>query len=299
VPSASYTRLVKGLQRYEPAAPENYLQARADMREVADHFTEPDDVTCRSEPIAGVPAEWVEPPGARPDATLVYLHGGGFYMGSIDTYRHFVARVAKVCAIQTLHIDYRLAPEHPFPAALDDAVAVVQTLLEAHPDGRNVFLAGDSAGGGLTVSTLLRLREAKRPLPVAAALLSPWVDLTLSGATYRDCRDRDPVLKAQWTPDIVSLYTRHVDPKHPYVSPVFADLSGLPPLLIQVGTHEILLDDSRELAARARKAGVDVTLEIWDEMIHVWQYYAEWIPEAQRALEGIGAFFQAQIPTRP
>lgn len=296
MPSASYQRLLTGLHRYVPPEVRDHPgPLRTALEQTAELFTVPEGIQFQQETIAGVPAERVEPADTREDALLLYLHGGGYHMGGIETYRHFVGRVAQTTRLRTVHIDYRLAPEHPFPAALDDAVAVVQALIAEQGDARQVVVAGDSAGGGLTLATLLRLRDAGEPLPGAAVLLSPWTDLTCSGASFDANRHLDPVIRTEYAQLAVGWYAAQTSPANPLVSPLFADLAGLPPMLVQVGTAEVLLDDAIRLGKRLREAGVGVELEVWDDMVHVWQYYAQWIPEAQQALDRMAQFFRSRL----
>jgi phosphinothricin tripeptide acetyl hydrolase len=190
--------------------------------------------------------------------------------------------------------DYRLAPEHPFPAAVDDAVAAYRWLLDRGQTPERMVLAGDSAGGGLTVATLLALRDRGLPLPAAGVCISPWVDLTLSGASYDAKAATDPIVTRDGVTEMARAYLGQTEARTPLASPLFADLSGLPPLLIQVGSEEVLLDDSVALAKRAKTAGVDATLEIWPSMIHVWHWFLPMLDEAQAAIDVIGAFVQAR-----
>lgn len=293
--SPAYQRLVKGLfrNRYpEEDAPGAYRRA---LENTARLFTVPKDIALRADTIAGVPAEWIEPLNARGDAVLLYLHGGGYYMGGIETYRHYVARFAQITGLRTVHIDYRLAPEHPFPAAVNDAAAVFRALHDGAMKADRIVIAGDSAGGGLTLATLLALRDARHPLPAAAAVIAPWTDLTNSGASAEARRDRDPVLGRMRTRSHAAWYAGDAPRDHPLVSPLFADLAGLPPLLIHIGTEDILFDDAVRFADRAKAQGAPADLEIWDGMVHVWHYYAEWIPEGRDAIRRIGVFFDGHL----
>jgi epsilon-lactone hydrolase len=239
----------------------------------------------------GVPAEWVVAPGSRDDGYILYLHGGGYVIGSPALYRHTTWRIAAACQARLLAIDYRLAPEHPFPAALDDALAAYGWLLRQDADPRRVAVIGDSAGGGLVFSLLLRCRDERRlPLPAAAVALSPWTDLALTGASLRRNARADPFIDVADMPMIADWYLGGADPRHHYASPLYGDPSGLPPTLIQVGSDEVLRDDATRMAERMRAAGCEVALEIWPRMPHVWQLFAEVMPEARRAIAGIGAF---------
>ncbi len=297
--SAEYRRLVKGLFRFKPPVSDGPAPYREGLEQTARLFTVPKDVVCRPDTIAGVPAEWVEPPNARSDALLLYLHGGGYYMGGISSYRHFVTRFAQIAGMRTLHLDYRLAPEHPFPAAIEDTTAVFRWLAEKVIPAERIVIAGDSGGGGLTLATLLSLRDAGHALPRAAAVISPWTDLTCSGESMRTMQSKDPIIDATRSSHVAGWYAGNTPREHPLVSPMFADLRGLPPLLVHVGTDEVLLDDSTRFAERAKAQGAPVSIEVWEEMIHVWHYYAAWVPEAREALAGIARFFAAQLGEAP
>ncbi len=238
----------------------------------------------------GVAAEWVAA-AAHDDRHILYLHGGGFAIGSPALYRHVTWRLAAAARARLLAIDYRLAPEHPFPAALDDALAAYRWLLDQGADPRRIAVIGDSAGGGLVFSLLLRCRdEGRLPLPACAVALSPWTDLALSGASLRVNARADPFIDGSDMPLLAGWYLDGADPCNPYASPLYGDPSGLPPSLIQVGSDEVLRDDATRMAERLRAAGCEVALEIWPRMPHVWQLFAEVMPEARRAIAGIGAF---------
>jgi acetyl esterase/lipase len=293
--SKEYKRLLKGLQRHRLPDADHPGPWREDLQNTARLFTRPAGVMFERGYIDGVPVEWIVPDAAARDGVLVYVHGGGYYMGSIDTYSHYVARLAKATGLRTIHFDYRLAPEHPFPMALNDAEAVMLHLLTEHAAEIPLVVAGDSAGGGLALATLIALRDAGHPLPTAAALLSPWTDLTCSGESFKKNQATDPVISTDRTRKVVTWYADGTALNHPLLSPHFADLSALPPLLILAGSEELLLDDSIRLAERARMQGVRVELEVSDGMVHVWPYYAEWIPEGQAALDRISGFFRAAI----
>jgi acetyl esterase/lipase len=243
----------------------------------------------------GVPGEWAIAPGARDDRVLVYLHGGGYTMGSPATHRALCARLSRLGRLRVLNVDYRLAPEHPHPAAVEDAVAAVRWI---HAQGfapSHVAIAGDSAGGGLTLATLLALRDAGDPLPAAAVCISPWTDLAATGDSLRSKASVDPMVTEGPLRMMAAAYLGEKDARTPLASPLYANLRGLPPLLVQVGDCEILLDDATRLASRARDAGVDVTLEVWEEMFHVWHAFAEMLPEAQRACERIAAWLEPRL----
>jgi monoterpene epsilon-lactone hydrolase len=243
----------------------------------------------------GVPAEWVLTPLSQPDCYVLYLHGGGYVIGSPSLYRHLTWRLAKAVRARLLAADYRLAPEHPFPAAVDDAVAVYEWLLASGADPRRIAVIGDSAGGGLAFALLLRCRdEGRLPLPAAVVALSPWTDLALTGASLSRNAAADPFLDANGIPPIAECYLDGADPRHPYASPLYGDPTGLPPALIQVGSDEVLHDDATRMADRLAAAGCEVVLEVWPRMPHVWHLFVSMMPEAQRAIARIGAFVGEQ-----
>jgi acetyl esterase/lipase len=242
----------------------------------------------------GVSAHSLAPAAAAPDRHIVYLHGGAYVFGSAMFYRDLTWRIAESACARMLCIDYRLAPEHPFPAALDDVLAAYRWLLAkgAHP--RRVTIMGDSAGGGLALAALLRLRDESAPLPAAAVLLSPWTDLALSGASLTANADSE----AMFAPESLSVLARHYlagsDPLDPYASPLYADSTGLPPTLIQAASDELLLDDSVRMAEKLRAAGCEVDLQIWPHMPHAWHLFARLVPEGRQAIERIGAFVRGR-----
>jgi len=253
----------------------------------------PDGVRCEAVDAEGVSAEWITP-AAVDERTILYLHGGGYVIGSIGSHRALVARIAIVARARALLIDYRLAPEHAYPAAVDDATAAYRWLLAQGVAPARLAIAGDSAGGGLTAATLVALRDAGDPLPAAAVCISPWLDLACSGESMRTKAADDPILSKERLSGWARHYLNGTDARTPIASPLYGDLSGLPPLLVQVGTAEVLLDDSLRYAARARAAGVDVTLEPWEEMIHIWPIFFM-LPEAQQAIDRVGAWLCQRI----
>ncbi len=245
--------------------------------------------------IGDLPAEWLRPIGVKDDRAVLYLHGGGYTMGSCNTHRALGARLALASWAPVLVIDYRLAPEHPFPAALDDALAAYRWLIDPARPARPIALAGDSAGGGLVIATAITLRDRGDRLPAAIACLSPWADLAVKGESMVTRAKSDPLIGRESSLQHAALYVAQHDPSSPLISPVYADLRGLPPLLIQVGDCEVLLSDSVRLAEHARQASVDTTLEVWDNMWHVWQAYAGYVPEAQQAIERVGTFISQHL----
>ncbi len=249
----------------------------------------PKGVTVRNVQAGTVHAEWIEPVCADTQKIILYLHGGGYCICSMDTHRGLASRLALAGRSIVLLIDYRLAPEFPFPAALEDSIAAYHWLIGQGFSPGNIVIGGDSAGGGLTLATVISLRTAGDPLPLSLFLLSPWTDLTFSGETFRTLTAVDPVLKLNRSP-LVDYYTGQHDPAEPLISPLFADLRGLPPTLIQVGANEILLSDSTRLEEKLKANGVEVSIEIWDGMWHVFQVFAPWVPEADLAIRKIGRF---------
>jgi acetyl esterase/lipase len=238
----------------------------------------------------GVPAAWLAAPDSAADRVIVYLHGGGFRVGSITSHLAITSWLAAAAKARVLALDYRLAPEHPFPAQIDDTVAAYVWLLDQSYKTDRMAIVGDSAGGGLVVTSMLKLTEFGRPLPACAVAISPWTDLVGDGG-WRDADPSlDPVASSPLLDEIIGDYLVGADPHQGLVSPLYADLSGLPPLLIQVGTQEILKNDATRLAEKAREAGVDVTLEIEEGAFHVWHHTAPIVPEAQAAISRIGAF---------
>jgi monoterpene epsilon-lactone hydrolase len=239
--------------------------------------------------------EWLEPLGANRAAdnnapTILYLHGGGYYFCSPRSHRSLVFGLATRAGATTLSLDYRLAPEHRFPAALEDALAAYRQLVGSGTLPQSIVIAGDSAGGGLALATLVALRDAGTPLPAGAVLFSPWTDLAATGESIRSNDGADPMFSGQAIGRAAQVYLGDAPATNPYASPVYADLHGLPPLFIQAGSTEVLLDDSRRVADNARAAGVQVELQVWPKMPHVWQIFAPFIPEARRALDGAAAF---------
>ena len=273
-------------------APLNLEKARAEMDQITSIF--PPQTGTRFEPAraGSVPAEWIRAPGASSDRIILYLHGGGYTMGSIRSHRHLVSYLSAASGARALAIDYRLAPECPHPAAVQDAVAAYQWLLDQGVGPQRIVIAGDSAGGGLTIATLVALRDQGEDLPAAAVCISPWVDLEGLGESMKTKADVDPMVQRGPLLAMAKHYLGKKDPRTPLASPLHADLAGLPPLLIQVGTHETLLDDAVRLAEKAKQAGVDVTLDPWEEMVHVWHAFAPTVPEAIEAIKKLGKFIR-------
>jgi monoterpene epsilon-lactone hydrolase len=276
-----------------PQNPNASLEARrAGMERIRERV--PSDVICEKVSANGVDAEWIAAPGAAADRVILYFHGGGYVLGSINTHRAMVSRIARASIARALAIDYRLAPEHPFPAAVDDAIASYRWLLAQGYKPHKIVIAGDSAGGGLTLAALLAIRDAKLPMPAGAVPISPWTDLEGTGESVRTRAARDVMVTQENLAGSAKQYYGAHNPKDPLVSPVHADFSGLPPMLIHVGDAEILLDDATRVAKSAKAAGVNVELEVWDDMPHVWHVFAKILPEGQQAIDKIGKFVIAR-----
>ena len=265
-----------------------------DMRAIMIETQAPEGVTCTPVEAGGVSAEWSVAAGVDETKVVLYVHGGGYVMGSAGSHRDVTGRLSKAAGARVLSLNYRLAPEHPFPAPVDDAVAAYRWLLAQGISPGNIAVAGDSAGGGLAIATLLALRDAGEPLPAAGIGISPWVDMEGTGESMTTRAAVDPVVQKEGLLGMAKLYLGDADPKNPLAAPLHADLAGLPPLLLQVGDAETLLDDATRLAEKARAAGVDVTLKVWDEMPHVWHLFAPILPEGRQAIDEIGSFFQAR-----
>ncbi|MEJ2194010.1 MAG: alpha/beta hydrolase [Ignavibacteriaceae bacterium] len=245
--------------------------------------------------IGKVRAEWISVGTTLENCVILYLHGGAYCIGSLNTHRELAARISKASKIRTLLIDYRLAPEHPFPAAIEDVVFTYDWLLKNGFLSNNVIIIGDSAGGGLAISTLVKLRDLGAPIPAAAVCISPWTDLELTGNSIQTHTSKDPFLTPQWLQLMAKYYAANNDFQTPLISPNYADLSMLPPLLIQAGSDDILLSDSIRLAEHACESGVDSTLDIWENMWHVWHFFAGKMPEANRAINQISNFIYEHI----
>jgi monoterpene epsilon-lactone hydrolase len=267
-------------------------ELRAQMEADATQFPLAPDVRCQPVDAGGAPAEWVTTAESVEERVIYYLHGGGYAAGSITTHREMASRLARAAKARVLLIDYRLAPEHPFPAAVEDSVTGYRWLLSGGVKPARVAIAGESAGGGLTVATLVALRDALESLPAAAVAVSPWVDMEAAGESVVTRAASDPAAQRDMLLAMAKNYLGNADPRTPLASPIHADLAGLPPLLIQVGTAEVLYDDARRLAERAESAGVEVVFEPWEDMIHMWHFFAAMLPEGQQAIDRIGEFVQ-------
>ena len=245
---------------------------------------------------SGVTAEMQIPEGAASDAVILYFHGGGYVGGSIASHRNLTGNLALASKCQLLSVEYRLAPENPHPAAVEDAINSYKWLLSEGYDPKKIAISGDSAGGGLAIAAQLKIRDEGLPLPVASAPISPWIDMGLSGDTMSSRQSRDPLIRLDLIREFKSQFLGpNNNSNDPYASPLQADLSGLPPMLIHVGDDEMLLSDSERLAEKASAAGVSVTLEVWPEMIHVWHTFVGLFPEAQDGINRIAEFFSIHL----
>ena len=249
-------------------------------------------VRVRRDHVAGLRAEWLVPKLAPERKLILYLHGGAYVMGGCDTHRQLVSHIARASGVRALLPDYRLAPEHPYPAAIEDAVAVYRRLLADGYAARDIVLAGDSAGGGLAVALLLSLKAAGDPLPAAACLLSPWLDLAAAGDSMSSRADRDPWFRAEDLPHVAAYYCAEKDLVDPLVSPVYADVSGLPPFYVQVGADEILFSDTVRFGDNIRAAGGTIEIEEWPNMWHVFQAFVAVMPESRRAINKLADYIR-------
>jgi epsilon-lactone hydrolase len=254
----------------------------------------PKDTQTTAVDAGGVRAVRIAVRQARSDRCVLYFHGGGYAFGTAKLCRDFTWRIGAAAHACVIYFDYRLAPEHPFPAAVEDA-ATVYRWLEGRFDPRRIAFMGESAGGGLVLATLLKLRDEGLPLPGAAVAVSPWTDLALTGPSLQSNAAADPMLNAAHLPALAHGYLAGVDPRHHYASPLYGDGSGLPPTLIHVGSDEILRDDAVRMADKLRAAGCEAEIEVWPRMPHAWHLYARILPEGRRAMEKIGAFLQRRL----
>ncbi|WP_369394567.1 alpha/beta hydrolase [Streptomyces sp. CG1] len=272
-------------------------EARTVFHEMMTSIPLPPDVTTTPGQLGCVPVVTVDTPGSDPADVLLYFHGGAYAIGSAADAASLAADVSRRCGARAVCVDYRLAPENPFPAAVDDSVAAYSALLDQGIPGDRIAFVGESAGGGLTVATLVALRDAGLPQPSSATVFSPWADLTVSGASATSKAHLDPALTPQALRTRARDYLGQTAGTEPLASPAFADLTGLPPLLIQVGSHEILLDDAVRLASRAADHDVQVELQVWPQVPHVFQAFAVMLDEAGEALRSAAAFVRAHWAT--
>jgi len=274
-------------------------ERRARIEEVGAEWPVADDVSLTSVDIDGLAAEWSEAPGADRDSALLFFHGGGYCSGSIVSHRRLVTEAGRAAGLRTLAVGYRLAPEHPFPAAFEDALTAWRFLQAEGLEAGRIVVGGDSAGGGLTLALINRLRAAGEAPPSCAWLISPWTDLTLSGETLTTKEPVDPLIGKSYLEELAAAYlSGGIAADDPRVSPLFSKLEGFPPTLLQVGSAETLLSDSTRLAARLGEADVRVTLEIWPHMIHAWPLWNAHLEDGRRALASAGAFMRRSLLSR-
>jgi len=258
-------------------------------------YSLPADLRVEAADANGVAAEWTTTPEAEPSRAVLFLHGGGYVSGSLDSHRHMIGQAGREAQTGTLSLAYRLAPEHPFPAALEDVIAGYHFLLSQGFDPRRIAVAGESAGGGLAIAMLVSLRDRGVPLPACTWCSSPWVDLEAIGGSMTAKASVDPLIQKAYLMELAAAYLKGVDPRMPLASPLYADLHGLPPMLIQVGSAETLLDDSVRLAGVAGAADVRVRLEVWPDMIHAWHLFYPQLTDGRRALAQVGAFIRSML----
>ncbi|MEJ7927430.1 alpha/beta hydrolase [Sphingobium sp. AN641] len=297
MPSPEHEALTAQFRAHPLEASQTPEQLRSGFAAMAEMLAPPlDDAEFEAVDAGGVPGEWVNLPGTIPSRVLLYLHGGGYFFGSAKDYRGMVSRLCRAADMRGLSLDYRLAPENKFPAALDDALAGYQWLLSQGVPSNQIVIAGDSAGGGLTLAVLVALRDQGAPLPAAAVCISPFTDQAKEGSSILSKAALDPIISS----DLLDVVTDHYigregDPRSPLASPLYAELAGLPPVLILVGSFEVLLDDSTRFAARAKSAGVELEIDVWEGMTHIWPFFAAIIPEGRQAIEQMGAYIADKL----
>ncbi len=292
-------KILKIFERQNTSSGSGKQPSLKQSREVLDEngakFKVPADVTLEPVSADGVDAEFLTAPGSDPEKVVLYLHGGGYAIGSIKSHRYLMQNISRASGARTLGINYALAPENPFPAAIEDAASAYRWLLKQGFKPKNIAIAGDSAGGGLTLATLLYLRDAGDPLPAAGVGISPWTDMTCSADSYTTRLAIDPMVLGNGLQKMADFYVGDADKKNPLASPVFADMTGMPPLLIHVGGREVLYDDAITVYENAKKAGVDVELLDEPEMFHVWHAFAPMLDEAQQAVDKIGVYLRSKM----
>jgi len=289
--------IIKKILRKVVPTDEDFSLRRKKTDELAGKNSLAKNVNIKEVQLGSVMCEWAYIENAPLDKVIIYLHGGGFCIGSINTYRHFTSRLAKVTGIRVLYVEYRLAPEHPFPKALEDVITVYQSLLSQGISSGNIIFMGDSAGAGLCLSTTLALRDKGESLPTALILYSPWTDLTLTSKSLKTNEKKDPLVSINDQKNLVKAYIKEKDVKNPLVSPRFGNFNGFPPILIHTGTDEILLDDSLYLEEKVKKAGVEVTLKLWKGMFHVFSIFPDHTPEGKKSLKEVVTFIHSKWGT--
>ncbi len=291
-------QLIAALRSTGPDLSAPPAEVRASFSQMVSAAPVATDIAFETLRLGNIPALESRTPGAVTERTLLYFHGGAFVIGSPQDYRSLIGELGRAVGSRAVAPDYRLAPEHPFPAAVEDAVAAYRALLQGGLAPERIVLAGDSAGGGLVVSLLVAAREAGLPMPAAALAISPWVDLACQGSSMQSKLEEDPALEREGLLAMAELYLKGRPARTPLASPLYADLAGLPPLLIQVGSAEILLDDAVRLAARAGEAGVRVQLSVWPDMPHVWHFFGFMLREGRQAIAEAAQFLRSQLDSR-
>jgi acetyl esterase/lipase len=294
---ASAFRVILRLVRKKMFTNTNHLALRKMVDSAARHSpAPPPEIDLKEETINGLSCLWVKALGSEPNKLILYLHGGGYIFCSVHTtHKDMLWRLSQAAKCRVIAVDYRLAPEHPYPAALDDSLSIYKWLLENGYKAENIAVVGDSAGGGLTYGTVLKIRDMGLPLPACTVTMSPWTDLAVTGESVITNLKRDTLIPGDGLPQGADYYLNGVDPRTPYASPLYADHSGMPPTMIQVSSDEVLLDDSRRLAAKYKASGVPVEIEIWQGLPHVWQSLALFIPEGRSAIKKIGEFLRRHL----
>jgi len=292
--SKAVKRLLKNIKETNPLAADSIEELRAKFEKFYLQFHTHQTSNLNEFKINDIPSFWISSPNSDENKILLFFHGGGFTIGSTKDHFDLCARLSRASEARVLSIDYRLAPENPFPAALEDCIASYNWLLKEGFEQSQIVPVGISSGGTLVISTLLSLRGQGIKLPHASCCMSPAVDLLFEGDSVNYNERKDWVTKGRLS-SVAINYLAGQDPKQPLASPLYADLRGLPSLMIQVGSHEILLDDNLKFYTKAKDAGVNVTLEIWDGMLHCWQVFASEIPEGQQAIESMGKFLKAKL----
>ncbi|WP_419846003.1 alpha/beta hydrolase [Candidatus Poriferisocius sp.] len=299
MPSDAYNAAVAALRQQMQAAaaapPPDLATTRAGFETAYSSMPVADGVSFAPVDAGGVPAEWVTPAEVEGNRAIIYLHGGGYVVGNLNTHRHVVSRLAAEAKARLLNVDYRLAPENPYPAALDDAVAAWQWHLANGGEAAHTAISGDSAGGGLTIALCMKLRDEGLEQPACAAPISPWTDLTFSGDSMTERAERDPMLAgADSLHGMVMSYAQSVDATDPYVSPVFGTFDNLAPMMIQVGTEEVLYDDSTRVVKGIENANGSVEFRPWQDMMHVWHLLASIAPEAEEGIAEMAEYISTR-----
>jgi len=293
--SPQLDRVIGIMKNIRSNPPADIHEARAVLDQAFAVYPPASDVTIFEIDAGGVPCQWITASGVPQDRLIIYLHGGAYATCSPTTHKDLISRLSLASGTAALGVDYRLAPEYLFPAAVEDCLAAYNWALSHGFEPGNIVLAGDSAGGGLVVSVLLAARDSALPLPAAGVCFSPWVDLECTGESMSVNDHLDAFIKYEGLFARAQSYLGEADPKHPWASALYADLHGLPPLLIHVGSTETLLDDSTRLAILAKDSGVDVSFKIWDDMVHVWQLFASVLPEGQQSIDESGEFIRSKL----